>query len=132
MKKIAIATLVILVIGGAVAFYQFNRGVESLETVKPSFSYTADELFDYFEMDEVQAMAKLKGQVVEVSGIVSEVSHKEGATVVVLEALNADFGGVNCSFRGLREDIQASDRITVKGQCEGYLMDVIMTNCYAE
>lgn len=129
MKKIIFGLLAILLIGGLIGFYQFNKKVEGLEDVEADFILTSDELFDAFEKDEPAAQANYVGKVVEVSGEVARINLTDSLQSIVLTAQNSMIGGVNCTFSQNIENIAVGDQVSVKCQCQGYLMDVVLNNC---
>lgn len=129
MKKIIFGLLAILLIGGLIGFYQFNKKVKGLEDVEADFTLTSDELFDAFEQDEPAAQANYVGKVVEVSGEVARINLTDSLQSIVLTAQNSMIGGVNCTFSQNIENIAVGDKVSVKCQCQGYLMDVVLNNC---
>jgi hypothetical protein len=90
---------------------------------------TADELYDAFDIDENAATLKFEDKIIEVSGEVLRIRENEYGFVVVLKAENSMTGGVNCSFREKPEEIEEGQLVTVKGLCQGFLMDVVLNNC---
>lgn len=127
--KIIISLLILGLIGAAVGYYLFTMKVPGLENVDPDYSLTANELFDAFEADEAASLAKYEGKVIAVSGKIDRIKTTETNTNVTLYAENALAGGVNCSFNGIVSGISEGDRITIKGRCQGFLMDVVLNNC---
>lgn len=128
-KRIIIIVLILIVLVGGIAFYLFNKKVESLEKAEADYSLTADELFDAFEENEQAALEKYEGRILEISGEVVDIQQSEQLMNVTLKAENALLGGVSCSFRQLENEIQAGDEIIIKGKCHGFLMNVILSNC---
>lgn len=131
-KTVAIFILLALVVGAGVAYYQFNRKIEGLAQQTPEFTLSSDELFDAFEADEDAASLVYLGKVIEVSGTVFAVRESEQGSTVVLHAQNAMAGGVNCVFPEAVNGAVKGEQLTAKCLCQGFLMDVIMNNCYAK
>lgn len=130
MKTKIFASIVIIgLLGAAVGYYLFTMKVSGLENVKPDFELTADELFDAFEENESASLVKYEGKVIAVTGMVARIKSSELTSNVTLEAKNAMAGGINCSFNGMVSSISKGDKITVKGRCQGFLMDVVLNNC---
>jgi hypothetical protein len=129
MKKIVVSILVLLCIGLVYGFYLYNKKTPSLENEKPDYTLTADELYTSFSTDEASAMEKYEGKILQVSGKVLMLTQTDSISNVVLNAEDALFGSVNCSFSTLKETLQKKENIVVKGQCQGYLTNVILNNC---
>jgi hypothetical protein len=127
-------SLLLLIVTVAIAAYlwrEYTRSVPGLENATPDAVITADELFDSFDTDESQAMARFGGKVVEVTGtVIGFETSSSGRTNVFLHAENALANGVNCSFASTVE-VTAQEPFTARCNCQGFLMDVILNNCYA-
>lgn len=130
MKKavIIISVLVAAAIIGY-GFYMFNKKTPSLENTTPDYTLTADELYQDFSTDEVNALEKYEGKVLEVTGTVLTITETDSLSYIVLNAEDALFGAVNCSFNELGKIPKNEDTIVVKGICQGYLTNVILNNC---
>ena len=130
MKKIALyLILAIVIVGVSLGLYFFNQKVPGLDDVEPDYRLTANELFDSFEQNEKESLTKFEGKVIEVSGEVSQVNESDTTLTVVLTVENAMIGGVNCSFQNVATKLTKGELVTIKGRCQGYLMNVILTNC---
>lgn len=130
MKRILIALLFIaLIVGGILAYYEFNRGVQTLVDLNADYEMTADELYSAFETNEKEALKKYEGKVIQLSGKIVELNKSEKSNNLTLEAEGAMMGGVNCTFRELDDDLKLGDSIRLKGRCQGFLMNVVLNNC---
>ncbi|MEX2380171.1 MAG: hypothetical protein WD530_05475 [Vicingaceae bacterium] len=130
MKKILITVLILaLIVAGGIAFYQFNRGVSTLENVNADYEMTADDLYNAFETDEEVALEKYEGKVIQLSGKIADMKKTDKGNNLTLEAEGAMMGGVNCTFRALDDDLKVGDSIRLKGRCQGFLMNVVLNNC---
>ncbi len=127
--KIIASILIIGFIGLAVAYYLFTMKVPGLENTEANFELTADELFNAFDENESASMVKYEGQVIAVTGIVSRIKLSESTSNITLDAKNAMAGGINCSFNEIVANINKGDSVTIKGRCQGFLMDVVLNNC---
>lgn len=132
MKKyIIIGILSIVLIGLGVGLYMFNKKVPTLEDATPDYVVSANDLFDAFDMDETNAMKQYENKIIEVTGEVMDVKNGENESNIILKADMAMIGGVNCSFKYAQEnEITEGSTVTIKGQCQGFLMDVVLNNCY--
>ena len=127
MKKIIIPIVVIALIGAAIAYYMYNKPVESLNNKTADVTVTADQLLADYESDEATANGKYLGKVVQVTGKVTEVSNQEGKNKIHFETSNPISVVITELDEGnTLEGVNAGDEATVKGLCSGYLSDVIL------
>lgn len=127
--KIFVGVIALGIIAIGIGIYQFNKKVPGLEDLEPDYFMTADELFDAFDTNESEAMAMYSGKVISVVGRVVNVKTDEKQTNITLAAENSMIGGVNCSFNFKVENLSKEDEVTIKGRCQGILMDVVLNNC---
>jgi len=134
-KNIKILFLLIVIggiIGGSIGLYLWFKPVPGIDSLKTELTVPANELFVAFETDENTANEKYLNKVVEVTGLVREVKTNEaGFPVVVLETDDMMFG-VICEFESknpLPKDVQVGALITIKGLCNGKLLDVVLNRC---
>ncbi len=133
MKKILILIIIIaILVAGGVGFYLFNKKVGGLEKVKADYTIAATMLYDAFETQEQEANVKYLNKILLVEGTVVKVEIDEKYSSIILKADNTLAGGINCSFNHEIEGVSKGDMISIKGRCQGYLMDVILTNCNIE
>ncbi len=132
-KLIFIATGFILVAVVAAGIYLFSLKHKDLSRVRADEVMQATELISRFETDESLASANLVDKVVEVTGrVASTETGPEGTVTITLREEDA-FSGVICTFpslpAGTLENISTGQTIVVRGECSGYLMDVLLNNC---
>ena len=130
MKKILILIIIIVtLVGGGLGLYLFNKKVGGLENVKADYTIAATMLYDAFETQEQEANVKYLDKILRVEGTVVKVDADKKYSSIILKADNALAGGINCSFNHEIEGVSKGDMISIKGRCQGYLMDVVLTNC---
>ncbi len=132
MKKVIIAVLVLCVVAGAaIGYYMWNKPHKDMAKVHVAYTLDADTLFAAYEADEAAADARYLGKVVAVSGTVTQVLPGDKATVV-LETANGIFG-VRCESDPFSKvpfpEYKAGDKVTLKGECSGFLGDVVLVRC---
>jgi hypothetical protein len=133
MKKTLILIIIITaLVGGSVGFYLFNKKVAGLEKVKADYTLTATMLYNAFETQEQEASEKYLNKILLVEGTVVKVEIDKKYSSIILKADNALAGGINCSFNHEVESVSKGDIISIKGRCQGFLMDVVLTNCNIE
>ena len=130
-RNILILAGAVIIIGALVALYFFNKKHPDLSKVKPEYTLTANELYSAFEEDEATAGEKYLGKVIQVSGRVNSVESSD--STLTLSLMEEDqFAGVICSFSNENQafpDINNGNLVTVRGECSGMLMDVLLNNC---
>jgi len=130
LRILVIVALAIAAIGGIGMFYVFNKPHRNLAKEKADFTYTAHNLFAEFTKNEKQANAKFLNKAIEISGTVKEVSSK--SSLVVYSDGNTD-GGVQCEMDAdhhlSTDGIKVGQKIKLKGQCDGLLLEVILSKC---
>lgn len=121
LKKVLIGFVVIGIIGGGVAYWQLNKSHRDIGAEEASIKISAVDLFQAYVDNEEESNKKYLDQVIEVNGVVMEISNEgEAGNLIVLQS-NDDFFGVNGYFdQGVSiEGIQVGDEIKVKGHCTG-------------
>jgi len=113
----------ILIIGG-VGFYMFNKPARDVQKTKTDFSFNAGEIVNEYLLDAQKANEKYldeegNSKVLEVTGIVAEISEDfKGQTVILLKS-NSDKAGVSCTFTAESNAhaaaVQVGDEISIKG-----------------
>jgi hypothetical protein len=130
-----IAILVILAIGGVVAYKMWNKPFKDpLEG--DAIKVTAIQLFNDFSTNEAVAQKKyvpekLGDKKVQVTGEVTEIGkNNDGETFYALKTSDEMFV-VKCIMDKGEEiaNAKVGDSITVRGFCDGYNMDVIVNRC---
>jgi hypothetical protein len=119
-----------ILITAIVGYLLYSKKVAPLDHMKPDFIVTADALYDAFEIDESEANLTYIGKVIDVKGEVSGILELDSTWNMMLKAANAISDGINCSFVVQpNSEISVGTTVTVRGRCQGFLMDVILNNC---
>ena len=134
MRKLIIYVLVAAALSVGIVIYFWTLPVASLDKAKVEVSVPAEKLMADFEDDESQANALYLGKILEVSGIVKEYIEKEGSNPQLLLQTESIMGDVSCNFDPESIDAMtaaaiAGKSVSVKGECTGYLMDVVLERC---
>lgn len=132
--KIALWLIFFIAVGGILAgLYMYNLQDKDLAKVKPDFFMTASELQKAFETDEASAGSKYINRIIEISGEVESVKPGENQTLVVTLKTENPLSAVSCTMQAesMAQEIVAGDQVSLRGQCSGFLMDVLMNNCTA-
>jgi len=115
-----------------VAISQFNRAPVDVNDTSASITINADEILADFEADETVANKKYTDKIIQIKGVISEISTQDGNASITLDSPNFD-ANIICSFQS--EDnlnilkFKAGDEISIKGICTGFLLDVVFVKC---
>ena len=112
MKKVGIAILVLVIIGGAIGFYLYNKPHRDYQEEEPAYTLNANELAISYAEDQTQANALYLDQVLVVEGVIIEKQEKG----LIIEP-NIFVTVSDTSF--LRK-VQEGDEIGIKGRVLGY------------
>lgn len=127
-KKIFKIVLIVIgvgiIIGGGVGYYMFNKPARDVQNTATDFSYKASEIVNEYLMDAKKANAKYlaengESKVLEITGIVAEISEDFNNQKVILLKAEGDKAGVSCTFTDETnanvQTIQIGDLVTIKG-----------------
>jgi hypothetical protein len=132
--KIALVVTSFLVLAGILfGLYLYNLGSKDLQKVKPDFILSAEDLVKAFESDENTATTKYINKVIEVSGTIQSIKSGENNTVNISLKTGSELSSVICTLQGNPDisDFSTGEQITIRGECSGFLMDVLLNNCVA-
>jgi hypothetical protein len=130
--KIALLFVFLIALGSIfAALYLYNMEHRDLQNVNPDFVTNAADLAKEFEDDEMGATAKYVNMILEISGTIESVSSGEGGSTTVTLRTGNVAAGVICSFPQAVDtsQLKKDDQITVRGECSGFLMDVLLNKC---
>lgn len=137
MKKIWITLLVVVamvalsLLGG----YLYVRYMpeKSISKQAPDFSMTATELAGEFDADPAASNNKFIDRVIEVTGVVSEISTDQNNAIVFILREKETPTGVLCTlnekFTPKAERYKVGDTVVLKGICTGMLFEVVLNRC---
>jgi uncharacterized protein YpmB len=126
LKKILgiIAVIIVIVIG--VAVYMWNKPHRDVMDAKDIVSVSAQTIFDKYKADETAANKLYLDSTIQVSGEVDTIEKNQtGMPVIVLKTTDP-MGRVRCTLKD-STDVPKDKNITIRGICQGYLMDVTIT-----
>ena len=130
--KVALFFVVFIAIGSILtALILFNKKHPDTAKVKPDFILTATELQKEFENSESAASAKYINKILEVTGTIVLVTPGDSANTNISLKTGNDLSNVICTFHKLTDPskLNPGDNITLRGECSGFLMDVLLNNC---
>ena len=130
--KIFIALFIILTIAGVViAYYLYNLKPADMNRVKPDYILSSKSLLKEFEENEADANKKYINKVVEVTGEIASINSGESNSLNVSLKTGSNNSSVICTFAS-KDDLEGykpGQEISIRGECSGYLMDVLINRC---
>jgi hypothetical protein len=133
--RISAAIILLAILAGATyGYYLYNQKRSDLSNVKPAFIISSADLYSAFESDETVATSRFAGKVIEVNGNVAQVEFGSADSTLSITLREDDqMSGVICTLSGIEDkshmNINPGQNITIRGECSGMLMDVLLNNC---
>jgi hypothetical protein len=130
--KIALFFVVFIAIGSILAaLILFNKKHPDTAKVKPDFVLTATVLQKDFENNETAASSKYINKILEVTGTIVLVTPGDSTNTNISLKTGNDISNVICTCHNLADPskLNPGDNITLRGECSGFLMDVLLNNC---
>jgi hypothetical protein len=141
LKKIILLGIIgIAAIGGAIAYYLYNKGPVDVKSAS-GIKCTATSLYQVYSKDSLQAKKQYTDKILSVTGIVNQVSQNQQNQAVVLLKTDESGAYINCTMEGVAQSIKEKDAVIIKGICTGIgagdadmgiLGDVYLLRCYQE
>jgi hypothetical protein len=132
--KIALFVVFFFAVGAMlVALIMFNKKHTDTAKAKPDFVVTATVLQKEFEDNETAASARYINKILEVSGTIASITQTDSLNLNVSLKTGNDMSSVICTFHNRADNprFNQGDEITLRGECSGFLMDVLLNNCAA-
>ena len=130
--KIIIGFFLAAIIGLIASLYYYNKPHVNVEKSNAVYSLTAQNLIREYQENEKNTNEKYTERVIQIEGNIYEISTLRGNTVVTLKDSVSE-SSIICHMQA--EDnkrvlsLKKGSRVTLKGVCTGYLLDVIMVRC---
>lgn len=114
---------------------------ESIETTSvvnsaPDFRISARKLYAEYDANGVAADLKYKGKILAVTGTVENIDKDILDEIYVTLEGDEFIGSIQCYFAnshtGEAAGLRKGQTLTVKGQCDGQLMNVLLKGCVIE
>jgi hypothetical protein len=132
--NVKIALFVVFFIALAVIFaslYMFNLKHTDMAKARPDFIISASALQNEFDLDESAASKKYINKILEVTGTISSVEPSSNDVFNITLSTGNELSSVICTFPSIIDPskYKAGNEITLRGECSGFLMDVLLNNC---
>jgi len=113
------------------ALYMYNLKATDMAKAKPDFVITASVLQKAFEDDETAASTMYINKILEVTGKIASVKPAENNVISISLVTESDLSSVICTFPAVGDPskFRTGDEIALRGECSGFLMDVLLNNC---
>lgn len=132
-KNIRLIGVVILLVVSLVAWYgysEYNRKPASMVDTRADYSFNTATLLAAFEKDEAGANKLYLDKVLEVEGVIKELTSDEKGFYTIAIGDDASFSSVRCSvdslFSSKAAALQAGGLVKVRGICTGYMADALL------
>ncbi|MBQ4802079.1 hypothetical protein J8L88_04370 [Aquimarina sp. MMG015] len=132
-NKITIFLLSLLLIAGAYFYIEYyNTSHIDINNASTEISTDSQKLTASFINNENDANLIYKNKIVEVVGVVKEVTFLNNRNTIILEGENKN-SSVLCDMQSdqlrIVKSLKKGQKIELKGICKGFLKDVILLNC---
>lgn len=112
-----------------------NKSTDT-EVKEEVIDVTADKLYSDYESNGVAADQKYKDKVLRVTGKINSIDKDILDKVYVTLETSNIIGSIQCYFDSSNENIAAElkkgQKITVKGRCDGKMINVVLKDCTKE
>lgn len=130
LRRIFIVILFVAGLSTTIGYALFNKKRTGLLDEDPVAYVVSSNLVSEYESNEENTNKKYLGKVLQVGGIITEVSMEKDGLNVCLKG--NDLSTVLCQFDSLYplpQNLSVGNNIEVKGVCSGLLMDVVLVDC---
>lgn len=125
-------SLVILALFGLLAVGTTDTDTDTKRVLSqvPSYTVSADQLYNDYNSNEVAADAKYKGKIVLISGIIQDIGKDIMGQAYVVIGGKGFIDGVQCLFTKGEEfsvaRLSKGESVTIKGEVEGKMGNVLV------
>lgn len=130
--KIALSVVSFIAISAILAaIYLYNLKHTDMSKAKPDYVISASLLLKAFEDDEAEASNKYINMILEVHGTISTIKAAENNVLNIFLKTENPFSSVICTLPAINDPslFHVGDEIILRGECSGFLMDVLLNNC---
>ncbi|WP_298540159.1 hypothetical protein [uncultured Aquimarina sp.] len=132
-NKITFSLITLLLLGGFYIYFEFYSYPRmDINKVSTEIKTSSKNLTASFIKNEKNANSIYKGKIIEVEGVVKEVTFLNNRNTVILYGDNKH-SGVLCDMQSNQmmeiKKLAKGQKIMLKGVCKGFLKDAILLNC---
>ncbi len=118
LKKILFIVGLLLVLALCIGIYMFNKGPVNVAGASAE-KINATALYRAFDTDSAGAAKKYAGKVLEVTGVIQNISLNQKQQKILLLKTESDGASVNCTMEEKQTNAEQGQTFTVKGICSG-------------
>jgi len=113
------------------ALYMYNLKHTDMAKARPDFVVSATFLQKAFDDNETAASAKYINKIIEVTGKIASIKPAENNIINISLETGDELSSIICTFSAISDPskLKEGDDIVVRGECSGFLMDVLLNNC---
>ncbi|WP_299252661.1 hypothetical protein [uncultured Aquimarina sp.] len=132
-NKITFSLITLLLLGGLYIYFEFCNYTDiDIDKVSTEIKTSSKNLTASFIRNEKNANSIYKDKIIEVEGVVKEVTFLNKRNTVILYGNNKN-SGVLCDMQSNQimeiKKLVKGQNIVLKGVCKGFLKDAILLNC---
>ncbi len=129
LKKILGVIAIIILAGVGYGIYMWNKPARNVLDEKNYITVSATDIYNQYKADEAAANKKYLDSAIQVTGEVDKIEkNKDGKQVVCLKT-GDPMGNVRCTLKD-SSDIPTAKNVTIRGICQGYILDVTITESF--
>lgn len=133
MKRLTYILGICILIGVLLVSFMFikmyNKPHKDIANAQPEFVVSVTELVEEFQKDELEANQKYLDNVLQVEGVVADISTNNGKSVLTLRQEGSSTQ-VICTLDASENkkvlQLKEGQQVTVKGVCTGFLWDIML------
>lgn len=128
--KIIIGILITFIIAIIIGYKLYNKPHVDVSKTAANYKLSTNKLIKEFIIDEDMADKKFANKIVEINGTILEISTTNGKGIITLKGNDAN---IICQLNEKENkkimQLKKDQNVIIKGQCSGYLMDIMLVNC---
>jgi hypothetical protein len=135
-RTLILVSIAIIIIAGTLTAYKTWNKPFADASKGNAIKITANQLFSEFSTNESEAEKKYVpksagDKILEVTGVIREIGKDQSGNTYLNLKTDDEMFGVKCVMDNNEEIINAknNDKITLRGFCDGFNMDVILNRC---
>jgi hypothetical protein len=118
--------------GAGYALTEYVRPNPDTNDLPVDYYMKVADIVNKFERNEVRATAEYVNKVIAIHGQIAFI-HEQDSSAIMLFQNSYSSSSVVCEFEADKarqlQQLQAGQKVTIKGICTGLLMDVVLTRC---
>lgn len=129
LKQFLKIILVLILASAAYAMYIIYKPHRDVRSENNYITVSAQSIYDQYKSDEAKANKMYLDKAIQVTGEVEKIEkNKDGKQVISLKT-GDPIGNVRCTLKDFT-DIPTEKNVTIRGICQGYILDVTITEAF--